>query len=240
MADSNRPRYAIYYTPPQSDPLTRVAAAWLGRDAFAGAQPAANLALTHGDPGQTSEPRRYGFHATLKAPFRLADGCTACDLEGAMTEFAQDSFKCDIGRLQLGELDRFLALVPINTPRDLMDLAGRVVEVFDGFRAPLDVHDLDRRNIASLDTNERAYLHAWGYPYVLERFRFHMTLTNRLDDACRASMKMTLTSRFEALLDRPYSVDALTLFEQSRPDEDFVVRRRFPLGAPDTSTEARP
>ncbi|MGQ3281168.1 MAG: DUF1045 domain-containing protein, partial [Shinella sp.] len=70
-------RYALYFTPSASDPLTLSAQRWLGRNAFTGAT-LAQLSVQGFDAatlaGLTADPRRYGFHATLKAPFSLAEG----------------------------------------------------------------------------------------------------------------------------------------------------------------------
>ena len=85
-------RYAIYFTPEQHDPLTRLAADWLGRDPFTGAatKPPASTVLSPAEIAfHTASARRYGFHATLKAPFRLAEGESQADLEAAMAEFAR-------------------------------------------------------------------------------------------------------------------------------------------------------
>ena len=84
-------RYAIYYTPPEQSELAKKAAAWLGRDAFTGEKsaPVASGPLSAGEVAyHTASARRYGFHATLKAPFRLAPGESEQGLAAAIDAFA--------------------------------------------------------------------------------------------------------------------------------------------------------
>src|SRR6185436_2860333 len=88
-------RYAIYHTPPPDSPLAAFGAGVIGYDCFArsdvphrsieGIDPAV-LALS------TVEPRRYGFHATLMAPFCLADGTDEDGLANAFSAFASSQF----------------------------------------------------------------------------------------------------------------------------------------------------
>ena len=76
-AMSEFPRYAIYYVPDADSALSRFGAEILGYDPFTG-----NDVLVPGDlimqapdwPALIKDPRKYGFHATLKAPFPLAPG----------------------------------------------------------------------------------------------------------------------------------------------------------------------
>src|SRR6185503_351659 len=105
----------IYFTPERSDPLTVTAAAWLGRNAFggeAGRLPAAT-GLTPAELSfHTASARRYGFHATLKAPFRLIQGQTVGSLERALAVFAQSAAPIAVPRLAVQRIDGCFALVP--------------------------------------------------------------------------------------------------------------------------------
>ena len=71
-------RVAIYATPPAGAALTRAAALWLGRDAFVGE--ATRESDAEIDP-VVAEPARYGFHATMRAPFRIAEGFDLADVD---------------------------------------------------------------------------------------------------------------------------------------------------------------
>ena len=85
-----------------------------------------------------------------------------------------------IPQLSLARLDGFFALVPGAEAADLYALADDVVTGFDGFRAPATEAEIARRNPAALTSRQRELLDAWGYPYVLDEFRFHLTLTDRI------------------------------------------------------------
>ena len=70
-------RYAIYYAPAAEDELYRAASAWLGRDVYTDTplvRPAIAGMESLDLDALTSDPRHYGWHATLKAPFELAAG----------------------------------------------------------------------------------------------------------------------------------------------------------------------
>ena len=60
--------------------------------------------------GWTAAPRRYGFHATLKAPFHLAEGRSAPELEAALHGFASTEHGFDI-TMNMALFGGFLALV---------------------------------------------------------------------------------------------------------------------------------
>jgi len=222
-------RYAIYFTPAKGSPLTRAGEAWFGRSAFAkgGFETAPKLAANDGET--VGNPRRYGFHATLKPPFRLAEGRTVEELEYALDDFAQRNRSCPIGTFELARLRGFFALVPKAPLLRLNRFAATIVEAFDGFRAPFNTAELQHRLEDDLDDDEATLLVRWGYPYVFERFQFHMTLTNRLAPSQQIDVSTQLQSRFGPVLAEEHIIDALTLFEQAGPSEDFTVRARFPL-----------
>jgi putative phosphonate metabolism protein len=224
-------RYAIYFTPPQDDPLTRLAAGWLGRDAFGGATP--DAPETPGLPraeivAQTKDARRYGFHATLKAPFRLADGESVAELDEAVAALA-GSFEPIALPLVLAELDGFLALVPAAANPALNRLAGDIVRSLDRFRAPLSEAEIARRKPDKLGPELRGNLLRWGYPYVFEAFQFHMTLTDRLPAQERARFRAAVDAAFQAALDRSVMLDALAVFAEPIPGADFAVTSRHRL-----------
>lgn len=224
---SDEARYAIYYTPPAGHALTRHVSDWLGRNAFQGAGKAS--AVGAGVDAVISEPRRYGFHATLKAPFRLAGGCTSGELEEALRQFSKKTWPCPIGPLRIDIVRGFLALVPRSETPRLQAFASSIVEAFDRFRAPLNAEELHHRLDDPLDDEEASHLVRWGYPYVFDRFKFHLTLTNKIEAPHSNDVALELRRRLGALLDEDYRMDRLTLFEQSAPGLDFVVRREFDI-----------
>jgi len=226
-------RYAIYYTPRQDEKLARIAANWLGRDPFGAATrpvegvgdlSAAEVAF------HTASARRYGFHATLKAPFRLAPGETEASLRAALDGFAETTPPVVIPRLVIGQIDGFFALVPEASFAPLNSFAGEVVRAFDRFRAPLTEAEIERRSPDSLKPGEFRNLCQWGYPYVFETFRFHMTLSGRVGPQESLRLGAAIDSLFEEVLRRPVPVDALTLFVEAEPGAPFMALSHHALG----------
>ncbi|MDS7595838.1 DUF1045 domain-containing protein [Agrobacterium tumefaciens] len=221
-------RYAIYFSPAKDHPLTETAARWLGRDAFSG--------TLHDDHSSfadiTAEPRRYGFHATLKAPFELSEKYSEADLIRAFDDFAANQPAFDIPRVVVDALGPFFALVPDRTYQPLQDFAAGVVDHFDRFRAPLSESDIARRRPQSLTESQRQNLSLWGYPYVMEDFRFHMTLTGRVDENEATGLRHVLTNEFSEFTDRPLTVSGIALFAEETRGAPFAVHRWLPLGQP--------
>ncbi|MFK0686746.1 DUF1045 domain-containing protein [Mesorhizobium sp. IMUNJ 23033] len=226
-------RYAIYFTPRQDEPLARIAANWLGRDPFGAATrpveavgelSAAEVAF------HTASARRYGFHATLKAPFQLAPNETEASLRAALDSFAEATMPVTIPRLVVGQIDGFFALVPEAPLPALNRFADDVVLGFDRFRAPLTEAEIERRSPDSLKPAEFRNLCQWGYPYVFETFRFHMTLSGRAASQESPRLRAAIDSLFAEVLLRPVPVDALTLFVETEPGAPFMVLSHHALG----------
>jgi putative phosphonate metabolism protein len=219
-------RYAIYFTPPSSDPLLKVAANWLGRNAFTGQPVRAPQIrdLAHEDFAQLTEsPRRYGFHATLKAPFHLADGVEERELLSGLMHFASSIDPVEIPKLQIACLDGFFALVPAEPLDRLNQLANDVVVAFDRFRAPPGEQEIKRRNPENMSVAQRRNLKQWGYPYVFEDFRFHMTLTGPVPERDRPKIEHILSEFLEPVLEEPVEINNLALFTEAEPGFPFEI-----------------
>jgi hypothetical protein len=229
-------RVAIYFTPPRDHALTRMAADWLGRDAFTSADRCSDVFHSFGNV--TKGPRRYGFHATLKAPFRLRDGLGLCDVENALASFVETTLRCNIGPLRVAQLGEAFALVPTHPNPWLRALASRIVAEFDHFRAPMTSEEFHRRLSDPLDEVETTNLVQWGYPYVFDRFQFHMTLATAVPSDQAHAVRDCLEGNFGPLLAETYSLDALSLFVQQRPTEAFFVHSSFPLLTPALAVKA--
>lgn len=220
-------RWAIYVAPRMDAPLARFGADWLGWDAQAGtARDGLDLP---GLPRRRAElvatPRRYGFHGTLKAPFVLDGEPAALDaalaaLAGGFAPFALP--------LQLAPLGDFLALVPAAQSPALAALAAACVTGLDRFRAPPDPEEIARRKPQALSARQRALLEVWGYPFVLDEFRFHMTLTGALADAERAAVAASLAPMLQPILAAPLRVADIGLFGEDAAGL-FHLLKRFPL-----------
>ncbi len=226
-------RFAVYFAPAPDTPLWDFGTSWLGRDPERDIDlPRPDLpGLEDGDIARISaSPRRYGFHGTLKPPFGLADGQDAEALYAAVAAFAASRVPFDIPALEMRSLDGFLALVPAGPGPALAALAGDCVATLDGFRAPPPANEMDRRRAHGLTARQEANLTRWGYPYVMEDFRFHLTLTDRLDPETLERALPILMDATVALTGTPVRVDSLALYHEPRPGADFRLVARFPFG----------
>lgn len=235
-------RFAIYYAPRPGALLALFGAEWLGRDAEAEAvtpRPDVQKIPGFGIIGHSeiseadwraaiSTAARYGFHGTLKPPFQLHAGTDEDSLYAAVEELAKGAPPVLLGRLKLDELDRFLALTPEKTG-GVRALAARCVENLDMFRAPPSAGELARRRAHHLTPAQDALLERWGYPYVMDEFRFHLTLTGRLNKATRKKFQRELTARIAGFIDDPVTITDLSVFVQDEANAEFREVRRFPL-----------
>ena len=213
-------RYAIYYTPPPDSALGRLGRRWFD-GVGADIPPDVHARLT-------AAPRRYGFHATLKAPFSLAAGIRNEDLSAEIARFANERTPLFCGRLILSRLDGFVALMLAESSPPLDALAADCVRRFDRFRAPLPPAEFERR-AAGLPEDARSNLAEYGYPWVLDRFRFHLTLTDRVTEQEWTTHKPLLDEMCREALGAPLVVDALSLMREPAPAGGFELLERFAL-----------
>lgn len=228
-------RVAVYAAPdPQSVWWAR-GSAWLGccaerrcalpMPAIDGVDPAVQRAVT-------ADPRRYGWHATLKAPFRLAPGVGLLDLREALVAVCRDHRAVELSDLQVDRLGHFLALRPLAPPAALGALADDCVRRLQPLAAPLSDAELARRRRAPLTPEEDALMVSWGYPWVLHKFRFHCSLTGPLDgvpDAAVERLEQAARTHFAAL--PPWRLDRLCLFVEPTPGADFELLEQLELAA---------
>lgn len=221
-------RYAIYYTPPPGQ-FAQLGAAWLGWDLAQGkAVPHPEIAGI--DVAQVTErPRKYGLHGTIKAPFFLANGATAQGLSDALAAFCAARPAVEIDGLKISQIGRFLALTPMGDLTMLNGLAADVMQSLDHFRAPIGAAELARKNTPNLSAQQQEYLHQWGYPHVLEHFRFHITLTGPLGQTEKAAVQDAVSAYFGSTIPSPYRIDALALCGETK-DGRFQEISRFALG----------
>jgi putative phosphonate metabolism protein len=226
-------RYALYFAPLDDHALWRFGSATIGWDAeTATACPPEppEPALARGWETATAEPRRYGFHATLKAPFALAEGARIDDMLDAAATFAATPRVIPTLHLEARIIAGFVALAPDAPDAALDDLAGSCVRDFDCFRAPLTAKDRARRAPERLTPRQVEYLDRWGYPFVFEEFRFHMTLTGRLPPGEAEAARDALAKAHRAACGaRRVAVSTLALFVQSQPGAPFRVLASWPL-----------
>jgi putative phosphonate metabolism protein len=228
-------RYAVYFAPRADSAWWRAGSRWLGRCASR-LEPLPQAPLP-GVPTPelhrlTQAPRRYGWHATLKAPFALAPGVDAEQLRAGLRGLCEDFEPFTMPTLKVAMLDDFLALVPEPGSRAIEDIAAACVTRVHALAAPLAPAEIERRRAAGLTQEEDALLLRWGYPFVLERFRFHLSLTGTLRDAAPSIVQAIEDAARERFAGLPACrFDTLSLFAEPRSGADFVLLEQMDLGA---------
>ena len=220
-------RYAIYFTAAPGD-LAAAGATWLGWDIARG------LAVEQVTfPGidmssLTGRPRKYGFHGTLKAPFRMAEHLSEASLLDDLRAFTGQTGPIPDLDMEVSVLGRFFALTPTGETIALSKLASDCVREFDKYRAPMTEAELQKRRRRKLTPRQSDLLDRWGYPFVKAEFRFHMTLTGTAPSEQVPRIAQALDSVFGPLLTRGIAVDAISLCGE-RQDGFFEEIERLPL-----------
>tara|TARA_B100000579_G_scaffold406636_1_gene393230 strand:- start:177 stop:977 length:801 start_codon:yes stop_codon:yes gene_type:complete len=231
-SESDTERFAIYFAPEIDSNLHSIGSQWLGRDSSSGKsikQPNIKGISSNYFYSVTKTPRRYGFHATLKAPFRLNKEFTLKDLCSQIQVLSAVSKPFSIN-LKVQELGNFIALMMDPNEQKMEKLASKLVENLDIFRAPLHQEEIDKRRMSTLTTSEDENLLNWGYPYVFDDFHFHITLTEQIQcGSDRESMKSAASSHFSESLENTIKVSSISLFVQESSEADFLQIQKFAL-----------
>ncbi|MEY4982453.1 MAG: hypothetical protein RIR62_719 [Pseudomonadota bacterium] len=224
-------RYAIYYAP-RAGAFAAATAAWLGWDAAA-ARAVPHPAL-EGLPAPVADltraPRRYGFHGTIKAPFRLAEGVGEGALRAELAALAARLPPARAEGLVLANLKGFLALLPAGDDAEIMALGAGVVSTLDPLRAGLTAAEIARRAPERLTPRQRHLLDQWGYPHVMEEFRFHLTLTDALGGDQAAQTARVLGPWLDPHLPRPFVIEDLCLFGEDAQGRFHLLARHALTG----------
>lgn len=229
-------RYAVYYVPAADSGIAKFGREWLGVDietgerhdqpAIEGISPARHETLTSG-------PRYYGFHGTLKPPFQLAANANLENLLIATRLFAKSVSPIEIPPLELANIGKFLALSPVASSFELELMAGGCVRALEGYRRHRTEQELAAYRQSKLTVHQEQMLEHWGYPYVLEEFRFHMTLTDRIDDdAERDVLMQAAKERCSDFLGQSLPVNEVVVCVQPERDTYMRVVERIPFGRP--------
>ena len=227
----NFSRFAVYYVPPKSDHLAKFAAAWFGWDIYQGMK--VNYPKLHDLNYHikeiTSIPGKYGLHGTLKAPFFLAHDKTIEELRLSMSLLARSIKKFEIPSICLGIIDEFIAIVPTSQNESIHSLAKKCLEDLDSFREAESDEILNKRRSGRLSTSEEHNLLKWGYPYVLDDFQFHLTMTGKLPlKVCRHVFSV-LNSELQEVLNAPLFISKICLVGENKMDGKFGVIEEFSL-----------
>ncbi len=211
-------RYAVYAVP--------------GTRAEDGPLAARLLELGQKALAETGRARRYGWHATLKAPFR--SDADEAEVVGAVAAFAARRPSVTIPSVALRNLGgAFWAVVPGAEAAPLADLASAATTELDVLRAPLSEADLARRSVERLSPRQRELLEEWGYPYVLDEFRWHFTLTDEIGDAAEPGVR--LERDLAEVLGHDIPMTSIALCVEPRPGADFELHSIHPLTGQEAS-----
>lgn len=220
-------RYAVYYAPPDDSALALAGNRWLGRDVVSGElleQPPCPGLMPARLAQLTAAARRYGFHGTLKPPFRLRAGRTLAELADAVAALAARQQNL-VFTPRLTMIGGFLAWVPTDATEAIGAIAAACVTELDEFRQPPGDDELARRAVG-LVRNQPALLQRWGYPYVLEEFRFHLTLSDVVSGDEAAAMRAALEDYSAVHAREAVTFDSLCLFVEPAPGADFGLVAR--------------
>lgn len=226
-------RYAIYFAPDSDSVAWNLASCWLGRDALADtpiAQPGIDGFTSEEFFTATATARRYGFHATLKPPMVLAEGYDAERLMEATERFATLQKPVPAVRMRLDWLSDFLAIGPADHTADIMQLAANCVAHFEPFRRPLMETERQKRLEAGLTHRQSELLDQYGYPYVMDQFRMHLTLTERIVYARQDRMMKAAEAHFAPALQQTWPIASISVYKEAAPGADFVRLADFRLG----------
>lgn len=220
-------RCAVYFVSDIHSAWWQAGSAWLGRCAATGlplAQPSLVGISRQEQWALTADPRRYGWHATLKAPFKLAPSENLKSVMTALQELANTLTAFDLPALQVSTKGGFMALRPVGDLSRINSTAAVCVKDLHRLAKPLSESDLARRRQAPLSPEQDRLMLAWGYPYVLDEFEFHLSLTQKLDgisDAMRATWLQAAQAHFAPL--GICRFDRLALFVEPERGADFVL-----------------
>jgi hypothetical protein len=217
-------RYAIFWLPEPGSALAKFGAAWFGED---GERNLFGLPADLTARALAAAPR-YRLHATLKAPFRLRAGVESAELEAELSRFCSKRKAARAGRLRLTKFPRYLALAPEGQTAEVDWLAEECVTHFDRFRAPLNAEDRARRPDIS-GPAQAALFEAFGYPYVLSRFAFHVTLAGPLDRPDLDAVAEALAPALAETAAEPLTVESIALLGDPGGESRFEIVGNCPL-----------
>ncbi|THF53707.1 DUF1045 domain-containing protein [Allorhizobium terrae] len=226
-------RYSICYTPSARDPLTLAASSWLGRSVYSGeaVEHPEGIGLSQSEIAfHTALPRRNGFHACLKAPFRLHPDVSEAMLLRELMHFSGVVEPFALPALEVGRLGDCCGLMLSHQSVQLDQLASLVMQNFDQFRAPLTEAEIDRMAPERLSAPQFANLYRWGDPHVLDEYRFYLPLTGPLSTHDRERVQKATSNYFSTYLVQPPVFSNLALFVEREQGAPLVVHSLHPMG----------
>ena len=211
-------RFAIYFTP-RPGPFATKGASWLGWDIASGTQ----MVAAGGE--LVSRPHKYGFHATIKPPCRLAGTHTLTDVAERLNLFCAQMAPVQADALTVNRLGSFLALTPVGDTDSIGQLAANVVREMDLFRAEPTETEQQKRKRSGMSQQMLRHIEDWGYPHVMDLFRFHMTVTGPVPKADQPGVQDRVWEHFGRSLPEPFVIDSLTLCGEAQDDRFHEISR---------------
>jgi len=236
MLETEIHRHAAYYAPAQQSRLAQLGAQWLGRCAQSRRvvlQPDFPQCTAEALRGYTAAATRYGWHATMKAPFALNPGLEMNAIPAAFQTFAQSQTALTLPPLTLRNMGDYLALVPEAPSSALQELAFDCVRALHPLATPLSDTQIAQRRLTPLTPAQDAMLLQWGYPFVGHQFQWHMTLTGSLRKLTQREVRGLQDAArdwFSPVLNQPVELDAICWFVEPVAGGDFYEAQRFALG----------
>jgi len=236
MLETAPHRHAAYYAPAQHSPLAQLGAQWLGRCAqsrCAVLQPSFTNIASEALQRYTAAATRYGWHATMKAPFVLKTGAQIDAVPEAFAALAQSQSALTLPPLALRNMGDYLALVPEAPSHALQELAFNCVRMLHPLAEPLSDPQITQRRLTPLTPEQDAMLLQWGYPFVGDAFQWHMTLTGSLKGLAPHEiqrLQQAATTWFGPVLNHAVELDAICWFVEPVAGGDFHEEQRFALG----------
>jgi len=227
--EQNYERYAIYYAPLENSELDIFGKCWLGWDPYKGSQTNKSDFSKLPDFEKFSKfvvaPKQYGFHGTIKAPFRLKDGFTYNDLENQVGEISKQIHSFYLDQLIIKKLGNFIGLIPTNNLK-VNAVSNKFVKELDYLRDELSESEIKKRKPHKLTSNQKQLLFKWGYPYVFNEFKFHLTLTSKLNNVEIDDVFKSLQNILKQVNLNKISFNNICIFGQ-KSDEKFYFIKKF-------------
>lgn len=226
-------RFALYYSPRPHTAFAEAASTWLGRDHENRNCPRIKTKTLGRErfPELTRAPFHYGFHGTLKPPFRLHDATSKELLCEELDHFCNQRSPFILEGLEIGWIGKFLCLRPVKSSDKMNKLARDAVRQFDSFREDMSFTELKKRRTQGLTPQQDALLLQWGYPYVMDEFCFHLTLSSKIEDAQeRTQVEEEARRHFSSDMLQEIPVDGISLFVET-DEQPMTLLRFFPFKA---------
>ncbi len=222
-------RYAVFYLPPSDSPLADFGAQWFGYDIRTGKFREPIQTTTFDLKELTKISHRYGLHATLKAPFRLKKKYDLSNLFKRVEKQASKSEPFTYPSMKITQLAGFPALMPKHNRAKMVHLEERLVHKLNKFGKKPDQSTSDRRRKVKLNALEQEYFRLYGYPYVLDHFRFHLTLCDKAERSTRSVISSFLEENYSEVLTSSLEVREIAVVGERKSDGYFEELERFAL-----------